>query len=436
VAKFYTLEGYNKNGTLQKYKVNPDKSPVYYNDYELGSWLSAALKLPPLSMNSFAAMLPSLPPISIPPISFPSLPSLPPLPSFSLPNIFPPIPTPVLSVPSLPSVNMQIPNISASLPKIDIPSINITPPLIKIEPQIPKIDLRPSPIKVKVNAEEIGKTGESVTAVGTATTIVGKGMVEVGGAIASTGALVKVGGFIAGAGATVITAGAGITAVGAGITAAASTLQTAQGIIANKDIIGGLKLIGETSDKVGIKEISQTTNTAVNTITQAQNTVTQVQTQTQNAINQAQNIANTFQSSNPQQSLNSVNNLLNQSGVSPQVTDRISQGGQMLQTGQSFLSTSPYKDEIFKLQSLNINKDPNTIVKPLQPIFKDPVNDPTHPLYIPPPPSSEKIPSSKPINLPSNTILEKQKSDMNIGIFLIAGLGFYLFTQNKKGKRK
>lgn len=419
MAKFYTLEGYNKNGTLQKYKVNPDKSPVYYNDYELGSWLSAALNLPPLSMASFAALLPSLPPISIPPISFPPLPSLPPLPSFSLPNIFPPIPTPVLSVPSLPSINIQIPNISASLPKIDIPSINIEPPLIKIEPQIPKIDLRPSPIKVKVNAEEIGKTGETVTAVGTATTIVGKGMVEVGGAIASTGVGLKVGGFIAGAGATVITAGAGITAVGAGITAAASTLQTAQGIISNRDIIGGLKLIGETSDKVGYKEISQTTNTAVNT------------------VNQAQNIANTIQTGSPQAVANTVSNLLNQSGVSTQVTDRISQGGQMLQTGQSFLSTSPYKDDIFKLQSLNINKDPNTIVKPLQPIFKDPVNDPTHPLYIPPPPSDGKIPISKPSLLPSNTIPSGQKSDsINIGIFLIAGIGLYFFSQNKKGKRK
>ena len=419
MAKFYTLEGYNKNGALQKYKVNPDKSPVYYNDYELGSWLSAALNLPPLSMKSFAAMLPSLPPISIPPISFPPLPSLPPLPSFSLPNIFPPIPTPVLSLPSLPSVNIQIPNISASLPKIDIPSINIEPPLINIQPQIPKIDLRPSSIKVKVNAEDIGKTGETVTAVGTATTVVGKGMVEVGGAIASTGALVKVGGFIAGAGATVITAGAGITAVGAGITAAASTLQTAQNIISNKDIIGGLKLIGETSDKVGYKEISQTTNTAVNT------------------VNQAQNIANTIQTGSPQAVANTVSNLLNQSGVSPQVTDRISQGGQMLQTGQSFLSTSPYKDEIFKLQSLNINKDPNTIVKPLQPIFKDPVNDPTHPLYIPPPPSDGKIPISKPSLLPSNTIPSGQKSDsINIGIFLIAGIGLYFFSQNKKGKRK
>jgi hypothetical protein len=419
VAKFYTLEGYNKNGTLQKYKVNPDKSPVYYNDYELGSWLSAALKLPPLSMKSFAAMLPSLPPISIPPISFPPLPSLPPLPSFSLPNIFPPIPTPVLSVPSLPSVNIQIPNISASLPKIDIPSINITPPLIKIEPQIPKIDLRPSPIKVKVNAEDIGKTGEAVTSVGNITQEVGKGMVTVGGGLAATGLGVKVGGFIAGAGATVIGAGAGVTAIGTGITSFANTLQTAQGIIANKDIIGGLKLIGETSDKVGYKEISQTTNTAVNT------------------INQAQNIANTIQTGSPQAVANTVSNLLNQSGVSPQITDRISQGGQMLQTGQSFLSTSPYKDEIFKLQSLNINKDPNTIVKPLQPIFKDPVNDPTHPLYIPPPPSDGKIPISKPSLLPSNTIPSGQKSDFtNIGIFLIAGIGLYFFSQNKKGKRK
>jgi hypothetical protein len=312
---------------------------------------------------------------------------------------------------------MQIPNISASLPKIDIPSINITPPLIKIEPQIPKIDLRPNSIKVKVNAEDIGKTGEAVTSVGNITQEVGKGMVTVGGGIAATGLGVKVGGFIAGAGATVIGAGAGVTAIGTGITSFANTLQTAQGIIANKDIIGGLKLIGETSDKVGYKEISQTTNTAVNT------------------VNQAQNIANTIQTGSPQAVANTVSNLLNQSGVSPQITDRISQGGQMLQTGQSFLSTSPYKDEIFKLQSLNTNKDPNTIVKPLQPIFKDPVNDPTHPLYIPPPPS-EKIPSSKPINLPSNTILEKQKSDMNIGIFLVAGLGFYLFTQNKKGKKR
>jgi hypothetical protein len=291
--------------------------------------------------------------------------------------------------------------------------------LINIQPQIPKIDLRPSPIKVKVNAEEIGKAGESVTAVGTVTTVVGKGMVEVGGVIASTGVGLKVGGFIAGAGATVITAGAGITAVGAGITAAASTLQTAQSIISNKDIIGGLKLIGETSDKVGYKEISQTTNTAVNT------------------VNQAQNIANTIQTGSPQAVANTVSNLLNQSGVSPQITDRISQGGQILQTGQNFLSTSPYKDEIFKLQSLNINKDPNTIVKPLQPIFKDPVNDPTHPLYIPPPPSSGKIPISKPSLLPSNTIPTGQKSDStNIGIFLIAGIGLYFFSQNKKGKRK
>jgi len=419
VAKFYTLEGYKKNGTLQKYKVNPDKSPVYYNDYELGSWLSAALKLPPLNLPSLAAMLPSLPPISIPPISFPPLPSLPPLPSFSLPNIFPPIPTPVLSVPSLPSVNIQIPNISATLPKIDIPSIKIEPPLIKIEPQIPKIDLRPSPIKVKVNAEDIGKTGEAVTSAGNITQEVGKGMVTVGGGIAATGFGVKVGSFIAGAGATVIGAGAGVKAIGTGITSFANTLETAQSIIAKKDIIGGLKLIGETSDKVGYKEISQTTNTAVNT------------------VNQAQNIANTIQTGSPQAVANTVSNLLNQSGVSPQITDRISQGGQMLQTGQNFLSTSPYKDEIFKLQSLNINKDPNTIVKPLQPIFKDPVNDPTHPLYIPPPPSSGKIPISKPSVLPSNTIPTSQKSDStNIGIFLIAGIGFYIFSKNKKGKRK
>jgi hypothetical protein len=39
--------------------------------------------------------------------------------------------------------------------------------------------------------------------------------------------------------------------------------------------------------------------------------------------------------------------------------------------------------------------------------------------------------------LPSNTIPTSQKSDStNIGIFLIAGIGFYIFSKNKKGKRK
>ncbi len=107
-----------------------------------------------------------------------------------------------------------------------------------------------------------------------------------------------------------------------------------------------------------------------------------------------------------------------------------------MNTTQSFLSTSPYKDEIFKLQSLNIKKDPNSIINPLQPIFKDPVNDPSHPLYIPPPPSSGKIPSAKPSVLPSNSISKNEKSNSNIGIFLIAGIGFYIFNKNKKGKKK
>jgi len=430
VAKLYTLEGYHKNGTLQKYKVNPDKSPVYYNDYELGSWLSAALRLPPLNFGALAAMVPSFPPISLP--SFPpiSLPPLPPLPS--LPNFFPNITPPVFNLPSLPSVNIQIPNISASLPKIDIPNISPPPP-IKIEIQTPKIDLRPSPVKVKVNAEEVKKVGEGVKTVGGITTLVGKGMVEVGGAMVGTVALAEVGAVVAGAGGTVMVAGAGITGAGVLISQVGGTIATAQSIIASRDIIGGLKLIGETSDKVGYKDISQTTNTAVNTITQTQSTINQVQTQAQNAINQAQNIANTFQSSNPQQSVNSVNNLLNQSGVSTQVTDRISQGGQMLQTGQNlFSSTSPFKDDIFK--SLNIKPStPSSIVTPLKPIFKDPVNDPSHPLYIPPPPSNNK----NTIDLPNNIIPKKENLNTNnIGIFLIAGIGFYIFSNSKKGKGK
>ena len=409
MAKFYTLEGYNKNNTLQKRKVNPDKSPVYFNDYEMGSWLSAALNLPPLHLPSIvAAMAPSFPPIPLPPL--PQLPPLPPLPSFNLPNIFPPIPTPVISVPSLPPLNIPSPNITASLPKIELPQIPSMPP-IKIEPQIPKMDLRPNP-------KEIVKVGNTVQTVGEATSVVGSGMVSAGGFLVSSGFGVKAGALIGGAGVAVTGVGAGIAGTGAVISKVGTTLQTAQSIVQNKDIIGGLKLISETSGNLGLKEVSQATNTAVN------------------VANQGQNIVNTLQTGSPTAIVNSVNGLLNQSGVSPQVTDRLSQGGQMIEANQSFLSKNPYGDEIFKLQSLNNQKNPSSIVTPLKPIFKDPVNDPTHPLYSPPPPSSGQIPSSKPINLPSNTTLEKQKSDMNIGIFLVAGLGFYLFTQNKKGKKR
>lgn len=408
MAKFYTLEGYDKNKTLQKRKANPDKSPVYFNDYEMGSWLSAALNLPKLNLPGLAAMLPSFPPISLPPL--PQLPPLPPLPSFSLPNIFPPIPTPVISVPSLPPLNIPSPNITASFPKIELPQIPSMPP-IKIEPQIPKMDLRPNP-------QGIMKVGDTVQAAGGVTSVVGSGMVSTGTLLASTGVGVKVGAAIAGVGGTVMTVGAGLTGYGAAISRVGASLQTAQSIIQNKDIVGGLKLISETSGNLGLKEVSQATNTAVNVATQGQN------------------IVNTLQTGSPTAIVNTVNGLLNQSGVSPQVTDRISQGGQMIEANQSFLSKNPYGDEIFKLQSLNNQKNPSSIVTPLKPIFKDPVNDPTHPLYIPPPPSSGKIPSSKPINLPSNSTIEKQKSDINIGIFLVAGLGFYLFTQNKKGKKR
>ena len=408
MAKFYTLEGYDKNNTLQKRKVNPDKSPVYFNDYEMGSWLSAALNLPKLNLPGLAAMLPSFPPISLPPL--PQLPPLPPLPSFNLPNIFPPIPTPVISVPSLPPLNIPSPNITASLPKIELPQIPSMPP-IKIEPQIPKIDLRPNP-------QGIMKVGDTVQAAGGVTSVVGSGMVSTGTLLASTGVGVKVGAAIAGVGGTVMTVGAGLTGYGAAISRVGASLQTAQSIIQNKDIVGGLKLISETSGNLGLKEVSQATNTAVNVATQGQN------------------IVNTLQTGSPTAIVNTVNGLLNQSGVSPQVTDRLSQGGQMIEANQSFLSKNPYGDEIFKLQSLNNQKNPSSIVTPLKPIFKDPVNDPTHPLYIPPPPSSGQIPSSKPINLPNNSTIEKQKSDMNIGIFLVAGLGFYLFTQNKKGKKR
>lgn len=408
MAKFYTLEGYN-NKTLQKRKVNPDKSPIYFNDYEMGSWLSAALKLPPLHLPSIvAAITPTIPPIPLPPL--PQLPPLPPLPSFNLPNFFPPIPTPVISVPSLPPLNIPSPNITASLPKIELPQVPTMPP-IKIEPQIPKMDLRPNP-------QGIVKVGDTIQSVGGVAEVVGEGMIAGGSLLASTGVGVKVGGFVAGAGAIVKGAGIGLTGTGALISKTGTTLQTAQSIIQNKDIIGGLKAISETSGNLGLKEVSEATNTAVN------------------VANQGQNIVNTLQTGSPTAIVNTVSNLLNQSGVNPQVTDRLSQGGQMIEANQSFLSKNPYKDEIFKLQSLNNQKNPSSIVTPLKPIFKDPVNDPTHPLYIPPPPSSGKIPSSKPINLPSNTTLEKQKSDMNIGIFLVAGLGFYLFTQNKKGKKR
>jgi hypothetical protein len=405
VAKFYTLEGYDKNKTLQKRKANPDKSPVYFNDYEMGSWLSAALKLPPLHLPSIvAAMTPSFPPIPLPPL--PQLPPLPPLPSFSLPNIFPPIPTPVISVPSLPPLNIPSPNITASLPKIELPEIPSMPP-IKIEPQIPKMDLRPNP-------QGMVKVGDTLQAAGGVTTLVGKGLVEVGAVLSPTG----IGGFIAGVGGGAMAVGAGVAGAGTIISKAGTSLQTAQSIIQNKDIIGGLKAISETSGNLGLKDVSEATNTAVN------------------VANQGQNIGNALSTGSPTAIVNTVNGLLNQSGVSPQITDRISQGTQMIETNQSFLSKNPYADEIYKLQSLNIKKDPSSIITPLKPIFKDPVNDPTHPLYIPPPPSSGKIPSSKPINLPSNATIEKQKSDTNIGIFLVAGLGFYLFTQNKKGKKR
>lgn len=317
----------------------------------------------------------------------------------------------------------------------------LKPPPVKIIPKTPKISIPPQ--KLKVTPQEIAKTGQGLQTAGNITTTAGKGIVAVGGAVASTGVGLKVGTLIAGAGGAVAGAGSFMTASGTLLSSVGGTATDIQKLSKlNLNSLGtkeGLALVS----KVGTETDSNLLNKSPVKIGDLVNTG-----------NQAISINDSFKAGNLQAGSNLTSDLLNNFGVNPTITESIRTGGQIAQQGKegnisetlnttgNFLSSLGYNQEgeIFKMASGTTSAVERILVQENQkgeilpnpfPVFKDPVNDPSHPLYIPPISEPSK---GKPIPLPSNQKTEKTDSS-NIGIFLIAGIGIFLLTQ-KKGKKK
>jgi len=317
----------------------------------------------------------------------------------------------------------------------------LKPPPVKIIPKTPKISIPPQ--KLKVTPQETLKVAKGIQTAGAVTSLVGKGITVVGGAVGASVVGAPVGALIAGAGAGVAGYGQLMVGAGVGLEAVAQTAIDAQSLsklsLQSLKTKEGLALVS----KIGTGIDSNLLNKSPVKIGDLVSTG-----------NQAIAINDSFKAGNLQAGSNLTSDLLNNFGVNPTITESIRTKGQIAQQGKegnisetlnttgNFLSSLGYNQEgeIFKMASGTTSAVERILVQENQkgeilpnpfPVFKDPVNDPSHPLYIPPisEPSKGKISP-----LPSNSKTEKTDSS-NIEIFLIAGIGIFLLTQ-KKGKRK
>lgn len=297
--------------------------------------------------------------------------------------------------------------LTVSATKLKINPAKLKPP-VKVSIGTPKISVPPE--KLKPSPSEAIKVGKGLTTVGTVSTVVGKGLTVVGGAISTTVVGAPIGALVAGAGTTMVGAGTALVGAGAGLQQVGQAALDAKGLslktLTTKEGLGIVSKISKTSDSLGVTKNASSTIDSV-----------------ANPINQSTNIINAFQSNKPSEGIGLASSLLNQLGVKQETTNLVSQGASLaVQTDQIFRGSSAFF--------------PPTTIQPkeeisVKPIFKDPVNDPTHPLYIPPPVEPNK---GKISPLPSNQKPQEKKSDLNIGLFVILGLGAYLLTQ-KKGKK-
>ena len=299
--------------------------------------------------------------------------------------------------------------LTVSAAKLKINPAKLKPPIAKIKIAPPKISIPPQ--KLKVNPSDMVKAGQGLQTVGTVSTVVGKGLTVVGGAISTSVVLAPVGATLATVGGGMAVYGEGMVKAGVGLEQVGQTALDAKKLslktLTTKEGLGIVSKISKTSDSAGI---TKNASSNLNLIT--------------NTANQGNNIVNAFQSGKPSEGINLASSFLNQTGlVKPETTNLISQGVNLaVQTDQTFRGSAAFFP-------------PSTDKKPIPftPIFKDPVNDPSHPLYIPPPPQEPSKGKISP--LPSNQKQEEKKSENNIGLFLAIGAGIFLLTQ-KKGKKK
>lgn len=298
--------------------------------------------------------------------------------------------------------------LTVSATKLKVNPAKLKPSPVKISIATPKISVPPE--KLKPSPTETIKVGQGLQKVGTVSTVVGKGLTVVGGAISTTVVGAPVGALIAGAGTTMVGAGTALVGAGAGLQQVGQAALDAKGLnlktLTTKEGLGIVSKISKTSDSLGVTKNASSTIDSIS-----------------NPINQGNNIVNAFQSNRPTEGIGMANNLLNQLGVKQETTNLVSEGVNLaIKTDQNFRGASAF----FPPTTIQPKEE-----IPVKPIFKDPVNDPSHPLYIPPPvePSKGKV---SPI--PSNQ-KPQDKKDTNIGLFLAIGVGVFLLTQ-KKGKRK
>ncbi len=404
--KFYTLEG-NKYRSIPVKKINPDEPPKYYSDHEVGSWLSAALPSLKLSLPNIASLLPSFPPLPALP-SFPPLPPLPPLPA--LPS-FPPMAVPNAVI-STPVVKLPTPTITVTPPKIDVANAKVEFAQVKVTPPPLPVKVAP-PNQWKADPKDVKAVGETVKLVGDVTTIVGTGV-----NIATSWT-----GLGAGLGTTIMGAGAGLSSIGNAGIKFAETIETANKL-KTSGVVAGLGEISKISKDLGYDKVSNITG---------------------NASSQGQNIQNALQSGNPSQVLNAGSNFLNSIGVAPSVANNLSSASSIVDQGLNILNSNTAILDQLKAKPLingqaTINRSfeqskPTTTNKPFTDIFKDPINDPSHPLYVPPLPSQGKT-NEKPSPIPTTDIKKIEKKDSNnMGILLIGVAGIFVLM-NKKGKKK
>lgn len=299
--------------------------------------------------------------------------------------------------------------LTVSATKLKINPAKLKPSPVKISVATPKISVPPE--KLKLSPSEAIKVGQGLQKVGTVSSVVGKGLTVVGGAISTTVVGAPIGAMIGTVGAGMTVYGEGMVKAGAGLQQVGQATLDAKGLslknLTTKEGLGIVSKISKTSDSLGVTKNASSTIDSIS-----------------NPINQENNILNAFQSNRPSEGIGLASNLLNQLGVKQETTNLVSEGVNLaIKTDQNFRGASAF----FPPTTIQPKEE-----IPSKPIFKDPVNDPTHPFYIPPPVEPNK---GKISPLPNNQKQQDKKSDLNIGLFLALGLGAYLLTQ-KKGKRK
>lgn len=438
--RLYTLQGTKTPEKKYYKKNNPDAAPIYYNDEnELGfAWLASLLpKLPPIHF-ALPALFPPIPPLPPPPPPPPIIPAL--------PKVFPPLPPPPVIKITPPVVPPLPPAPIVKVTPPPVPQIKINPPAVNVNVAPPKIEASiPPPNQWKLDPKDVKAVGQTLETVGQ----VAQG---VGGVLTATGIGTTVGVGLSAAGGLAVQSG-GQLVKGAELIEKVNAAKSG-------GLIAGLQVASDMAGAAGLNKVQSVTNTIANAATQAQNIQSAISTG--NFVGAAQNTAQ----------------ILNQTGIAPSVGDKINAGINatdkllnQVSTNTGILNkigvkTPPIPKNTKELinkpqaQKTNIqtfksnlpkpNSDQKTIVnfrassdekkpsgdpilKPPITIHKNPLTDPTHPLYIPPIPSVGTDPSKK---APSGVSTDKKKLQTpNYGIFFVIGAGLLLIANSKKKKK-